>query len=66
MNNNNNNNIMNNKYNIIHNYWLNKSHSNIIYNKINTIPPRHFYSLVQKSHSNYNLICKNLQKDAFC
>ena len=64
--NNNNTNIMNNKYNIIHNYWLNKAHSNIIYNKINTIPPRHFYSLVQKNQSNYNLICKNLQKDAFC
>ena len=47
------NDTMYNKYNIIHNYWLNNAHSNIIYNKINTIPPRHFYSLVQKSHSNY-------------
>ena len=59
-------NTMNNEHNNVYNYWLNKAHSSIIYNKIKSIPPRHFYRLVQKSHSNYKLLCKNLQKDAFC
>jgi len=56
----------NTKYNNTYNYWLNKAHSPIIYNKIKCIPVRHFYSLIKKSHFNYQLLCKNLQKDLFC
>ena len=49
-----------------YNYWLEKAHTNIIYNKILLIPPRHFYNLVQKSNSDYTEICNYLQKDHFC
>ena len=50
----------------IYNEWLNKAHSRIIYNKIKNIPPRHFYSLLNRCNHNYNLVCKNLQQDYFC
>lgn len=57
---------MNKIYNSIHTEWLNKAHSRIIYKKIDLIPPRHFYNLINKCNYNYNTVCTYLQSDNFC
>ena len=57
---------MNNTIDTVYNEWLNKAHSRIIYTKIKNIPQRHFYSLLTRCNYNYDLVCKNLQKDYFC